>query len=141
MSPSASTDAPRRAGLRPALGRCRRGVATVEFALIGATLIIAIVAAIDFSRFMAIRTSLRVAVSEVSRAAIVNNTLTNTAGKTIALARAPLLQSALLTMTVTHNAGAATPNVQVAATYTFTFVIPVFGAAQRTLQANVTTPY
>ena len=107
----------------------------------GATLLIVIFATIDLSRFMATRTSLRAAVSDLSRIALVNRALTSADAKTTAMARAPLLQSARLSMTVTHNPTAATPSVQVAATYTFDFVIPVFGAARRTLRADVTTPY
>lgn len=121
--------------------RCRRGITTIEFALVGATLIVAIMATVDMSRFLATRTSLRAAVSDVSRAALVNRTLGNTDAKARALARAPLLRSSRLTMTVTHNTAASPPNVQVSATYTFSFVIPVFGAGTRTLRASVTTPY
>jgi Flp pilus assembly protein TadG len=122
---------------------CRRGIATLEFALVGATLIILILATIEISRFMAIRTSLRAAVSDISRVALVNPSLSSADAKTRALTRTPFLRSSLLTMTVavTRNAAGTPEIVQVSASYSFTFVVPVFGAPNRTLSASVTTPY
>lgn len=113
---------------------------TLEFALVAGTLLIALVATFEISRFIATHAALRVAVTEVSRRALIDVNMNNTTAKTFALGQAPLLNAARLTMTFNRDTAVTPPTVAVTATYNFTFVSPVFGATNRTLNAAITTP-
>jgi Flp pilus assembly protein TadG len=116
---------------------CRRGMVTLEFGLIAASLIIVLAGALDFARFLATRTALRAAVGEVVRAAMTSSSLTGcTTPETYAISKVAMLAANDLTVCVTRG----TNSLTVTASYSFAFVIPILGTAPRTINASTTTP-
>lgn len=123
--------------------RSRRGTIAVDFAVVAATLAVALVACIDIGRYIATRTALRAAMGEVARAAMTDATLDgDSAPKTFALSRVSLLDPALFAITVTRlPAGGPTTSIRVTASYTFSFITPLFGNRARSLTPQpLTTP-
>lgn len=122
--------------------RCRRGVVTVEFALISIMFFTAMFASIELARYVGTRTALRAAVGEVARMSLTDAALDGcTAPKTMALARTQLLSAAALNMCVQRPANAASPQViRVTASYTFNFLISAFNKTPRSFAATVEYP-
>jgi Flp pilus assembly protein TadG len=121
----------------------RRGNMSVEFALIGATLFLVLFACLDVGRYVSARTALSAAVSEAVRVVMADPAMAGCdAPKTFALARTAVLAAANLTLCATRvepasgNAGSVTVN----ASYTFSFVMPVFSSEPVTFSTTVTSP-
>jgi uncharacterized membrane protein len=122
---------------------CRRGTITVDFALVALTALIAMIACIDIGRYVATRTALRNAMAEVLRAAMTDATiLGSVVPKEYALNRVSMLDPSLFSIDVARlpAEGTAT-SVRVTASYSFTFMTPLFGTGQRALTPPaLTTP-
>ena len=117
--------------------RSRRGIVAIEFALIGAAFFLLLFVIVDIGRLVAARTELRAAVGEVVRAAVADTTGPVCADpKSYALSRVSLLEPDALSVT----AVCVTTSVTVTAEYVFTFIMPAFGTAPRTLRAVVSSP-
>ena len=117
--------------------RCRRGIATLEFALIGTMFFTALFASVELARYVGTRTALRAATGEVARMALTDSALVGcSAPKTMALARTRLLSAPALSVCVTR----AATTVTVQSNYTFNFLISAFNRTPRSFAATVQYP-
>jgi Flp pilus assembly protein TadG len=118
--------------------RWRRGATTLEFGLILGSLLLFILGVVEFSRFLATRAAFHSAIAEVARRALVTPSMRgdNAAAKTYALDSGILLRADALSITMTPPVTGGT-TFTVAGTYTFSFVIPIFGSGTRTFSATV----
>jgi Flp pilus assembly protein TadG len=115
-------------------GRCRRGLVTLEFALIAVPLIVAIMAILDFSFYLGTRAAFSNAVGTVTREALVNTDLRSSGAgscspeaETWVLGRSPLLSATRLQLCV---AEVNTTTLQVTASYNIQFLFGFFAAPQ-----------
>jgi hypothetical protein len=138
---AAAGAAPRRRG-RPALRRRppgllrdRRGASALEFALVGGTLMVMILAATDLGRYYLTMHALRTAAADAARAAIVSP-LEPDCGSTAVQTRARqgILGSGFALSVQCAPDGPGMTRVTVTATRPFGFVMRAFGLGQMTLR-------
>ncbi|MBR0673008.1 TadE/TadG family type IV pilus assembly protein [Neoroseomonas soli] len=127
---------------RRSAARCRRGVAAIEFALIGGLFLLALLAAIDVGRYYMTLQGLRNFAADATRYGIVNIWWGDTAGTQSATCAQVVAATGrggaigglvstspgnCVTRTQTTTGGALTVTVDVNIDVQFTFVINAFG--------------
>lgn len=142
-------------GRRGAL-RCRRGVAAVEFAVVGGIFLVVLLAAIDLGRYYMTLQGLRNFAADAERYGVVNMWWGDTAGTQTATcaqvvtatgrggAIAGLVSTspgACVTRTQTTAGGALTVTVAVDIDVTFNFIINVFGIASPRHRESTSVTY
>jgi Flp pilus assembly protein TadG len=130
----------------------RRGITSLEFALVAVVFFLLLFGAMDLSRYFLTWHGLNTLASEAARAWMVNNGSTYscghpTSGRAATVAgSAPFLDPSQLTLCVTVNqttsSGVVTStSVNVTASYPFSFMIPPLSAANGTLSAATVLTY
>lgn len=110
----------------------RRGVTALEFALCGPIFIMMMVGALDLSRYWFTAQSLRNAVAEASRKAMVDSTLTGCNPASLAGSRPGLGNR--LQLCITRGTVSGMSQLTVTGSTDFRFAIPYFGARDRSLR-------
>jgi len=127
--------------------RDRRGVASLEFALVGGLLLSLLLGGIDLARYMLTLECLRATAADAVRLATLQGSRNLNAGSAACTslsgalagssARVPFLRANLVTATLSGCATqAGVTTVTVTVQYPFTFVVPYFGTAPAMTQTT-----
>ncbi|WP_207536577.1 TadE family protein [Sabulicella rubraurantiaca] len=110
----------------------RRGVTALEFAFCGPIFIMMMVGAMDLARFWFTTQSLRNAVAEASRKAMVDDTLTGCNPTKLASSRPGLRDT--LDLCITRGTVSGMSQLVVTGSTDFRFAMPYFGSRNRSLR-------
>lgn len=125
---------------RAGLWRDRRGATALEFAIVLPVLILLTLGILEFGRALFVKHSLEYAVSNVSREAMVDLSLTDQQLMDMIRAEMSAVDAATVTVQVTRPVIDGLAYVVLDASYPFALSIPLFGFAEVALTSTARAP-
>jgi Flp pilus assembly protein TadG len=121
--------------------RDRTGAMAVEFAFVAPVFLVMLIGLIEFGRMFWIRSTIQFAVEETARYALVNPTLTLSDYTTYAATRLVGVSPASVDFSTNSSITSGSPDyLDLQATYTFQFMVPIIPLSPITLTAKSRVP-
>ena len=122
--------------------RCRKGSASIEFALVGSVFFMVLIGTIEVGRLYFTQQSLREATAAAARSAMLDPALSGCVQPAAGIVAAtPFLRPAALSLCVARSVSAGRTTLTIDAAYPFTSVLSVLQLSDDTLTEHTTVTY